>query len=111
MSKEKKLGEIIKHYLAELIVGEVDSPTFLITITRVECPSDLKLAKVFISVLPENFSGTALKNLRNKSSFLSKELKKRANLNKNPKLQWSIDNDLKRAFGIEEILEEIKREE
>lgn len=104
-------NESVKHYLAESIVGEVETPNFLITITRAECAPDFSVANVFISVLPENFSGTALKNLRKKSSLLSKILKNKLKLIKGPYLNWEIDEDLKRFIRIEETLEEIKREQ
>lgn len=104
-------NETVKHYLAEAIIGEVESPNFLITITRVECSPDFSVANIFVSILPENFSGTALKNLRKKSSLLSKVLKNRLKLIKGPYLNWEIDEDLKRAIKIEETLEEIKKEQ
>ncbi|MFA5644670.1 MAG: 30S ribosome-binding factor RbfA [Patescibacteria group bacterium] len=110
MAKIEQLNEIIKHTLAEIIIGEIESPNFLITISRVGCSPDLSLAKVFISVLPENFSGTALKKLRSKSSLLNKILKNKANLVRSPRLQWFIDEDLKKFSEIEETLEKIKAE-
>lgn len=104
-------NETVKHYLAEAIIGEVESPNFLITITRAECSPDFSVANIFVSILPENFSGTALKNLRKKSSLLSKVLKNKLKLIKGPYLNWEIDEDLKRAIKIEETLEEIKKEQ
>ncbi len=103
-------SEIVKKYLSEIITSEIESPNFLITISKVESSSNLSFAKVFLSILPENFSGTALKKLRNKSAFLSKSLKDKANLVKAPRLEWVIDEDLKRSSKIEETLELIKNE-
>ncbi len=111
MSKVNQLNKIIQHNLAEIIVGEIESPNFLITVSNVECSSDLSTAKIFISVLPSNFSGTALKKLRAKSGLMSGILKKKAYLVKSPYLEWLIDEDLKRASAIEETLEIISREE
>ena len=110
MFRENKLNEIIKKYLAEIIVGEVESPNFLITIVKVDCSADLFLAKVYISVLPENFSGTALKRLRSNSVLISKILKKKAALTKVPKLDWIIDEDSKRAEIIYREIEKIKED-
>ncbi|HPT08328.1 MAG TPA: 30S ribosome-binding factor RbfA [bacterium] len=111
MSKVDQLNRIIQHNLAEIIVGEIESPNFLITISKVECSSDLSKAKIFISVLPDKFSGTALKKLRAKSGFISGILKKKASLVKSPYLEWLIDEDLKRASAIEETLEIISQED
>lgn len=106
-----QINELAKHYLAEAIIGEVESPNFLITVTKVKCTSNFSMIKAFVSVLPENFSGTALKNLRKKSSLLSKILKNKFKLTKGPYLSWEIDEDLKRSLKIEETLEEIRSEQ
>lgn len=111
MSKVEQLNSIIKHGLAEVIIGEVATPNFLITISRVECSSDLSLAKVFVSVLPDNFSGTALKRLRSSSGILAKLLKDKTKIIKVPHLSWGIDENLKRAEKINETLEIIRSEE
>lgn len=110
MSKVLQLNEIIKHYLSEIIIGEIESPNFLITIIKVDSSPDLSLAKIYISVLPSNFSGTALKKLRSKSGLLVKILKNKARLTKNPRLEWSIDNDLKKMSQIDEIFDMIEKE-
>ena len=111
MSKADQVSRLIQHSLAEIIIGEIESPNFLITISRVKCSPDLFVADVFISVLPKNFSGTALKKMRAKSRLLAKILKDRAGLTKTPRLQFFIDEDLKKMDEIDEILEIIKHED
>lgn len=110
MSKAQQLDQIIKHYIAEIIISEIEAPNFLITISEVRCSSDLSHAKIFVSILPDNFSGTALKRLRGKSGHLSKILKSRANLVRVPKLLWSIDDGLKISSKIDEVFDEIEKE-
>lgn len=110
MSKANQLNEVIKHYLAEIIVSEIESPNFLITISDVKCSPDLSVAKVFISVLPENFFGTALKRLRSKTGHLSKLLKIKARLVRVPKIFWVVDDGFKIAGKLDEAFNEIERE-
>ncbi|PKM91068.1 ribosome-binding factor A [Candidatus Falkowbacteria bacterium HGW-Falkowbacteria-1] len=111
MAKADQLNEIIKSYLGEIITSEIESPNFLITISEVHCSSDLSTAKVFVSILPENFSGTALKRLRSKSGHLSKILKTKARLVRVPKLFWAIDASFKAVKKIGDIFEEIEKED
>ena len=110
MSKENQLGEVIKHYLAEIIVSEVEAPNFLITVSGVKCSPDLSVAKVFISILPENFSGTALKKLKSKTAHLSKLLRIKARLVRVPKIFWVIDDGLQIADKINKTFAEIEQE-
>lgn len=110
MLKADQMNEIIKHGLAEVMIGEVEAPNFLITITRVECSSDLSFAKIFISVLPDGLSGTALKRLRAKNGILAKLLKQKTRITKTPRFIWHIDEELKIANKINETLDQIRAE-
>lgn len=110
MHRSEQLNDIIKNGLAEVIIGEVESPNFLITISRVSCSSDLAVAKVFVSILPENFSGTALKKLRNKSGVLARLLKNKTKVIKVPRLVWFIDEDLKKIAEFDRAMDEIREE-
>jgi ribosome-binding factor A len=110
MSKSQQLNEIIKHYLAEIIGSEVEAPNFLITISEVRCSSDMSTAKIFVSVLPDNFSGTALKRLRARTGHLSKVLKERARLVRVPKIFWTIDDGFKIASKLDDAFKQIEEE-
>lgn len=110
MSKSQKLDEIIKHYLGEVIASEIESPNFLITISEVRCSTDLSTAKIFVSVLPENFAGTALKRLRSKSGHLASILKKKGDLVRVPKLFWLVDGSFKVVEKINKTFKEIENE-
>ncbi len=110
MSKGQ-INEAVQKILATALLGELESPGFLVTITAVKCAPDFSVAKILVSVLPDKFSGTALKNLRKKSKVLSEIIKKRFNLTKGPFLEWKIDDSLKRVSKIEDTLEKIKQGE
>ncbi len=110
MSRVEQFNDIIKNGLAEVIIGEVEAPNFLITVSRVDCSADLAIARVFVSILPENFSGTALKKLRNKSGVLVKLLKNKTKIIKVPRLIWLIDEDLKKMAEFDKTMEEIKED-
>lgn len=110
MSKSQKLDEIIKHYLGEVITSEIDVPNFLITISEVRCSTDLSTAKIFVSILPENFAGTALKRLRSKSGHLANILKKKANLVRVPRIVFLLDASFKVVEKINKTFDEIENE-
>lgn len=110
MSKAEQVNQVIKPLLGELIASEVETPDFLITVYNVKCAQDLSSAKVHVSILPEKFSGTALKRLRAKSGHLSKILKAKSGLNRVPKLFWYVDSSFKAVEKINNIFDEIERE-
>ena len=74
MSKGQ-INEAVQEILATALLRNL-SPLVLVTITAVKCAPDFSVAKISVSVLPDKFSGTALKNLRKKSKVLSEIIKK-----------------------------------
>jgi ribosome-binding factor A len=90
--------------LADLVNREGILPDGLITITRVKTSPDLRFAKVSVSVLPDNLAGTALKNLRQRSSLFSGILKKKLKLKFIPKFSWEFDPTEKEAAKIDDLM-------
>jgi ribosome-binding factor A len=108
----KKINELLKHELGGLISRELPFDEYgLITITGVKCSPDLKHAKVLVSVLPENQSGTALKGLRRSSSSFSGELKKKLNMKFIPRFNWQIDSLERHAADINNLIAKINEGE
>lgn len=110
MSKIERLNELILEELAAAVNREVGVPNALITITYVECSPDLKQAKIGFSVLPDNLTGTALRQLTSSTSQLVGILKARTRLRKMPHLIWEFDSTEREASKIEELIKEANRE-
>ncbi len=107
MSKIERINDLILEELATAVNQEVALENVLITITYVDCSSDLKQAKVGVSVLPDNLAGTALKQLTRATSQLVEILKKRTRLRKLPHLIWQFDNTEREADKIEKLIAEV----
>lgn len=103
-----RINELLRSEIAKIVLEDVSLPNGLITITQVKCSADLHEATVFISVLPESVSGTALKLLRAHSSLVSKKLKK-LNLKSIPRINWKIDSQERFAADLEKA--EVENEE
>lgn len=108
MSRIDQINELLRSELANLVNQEINIDNGLITICYVDCSRDLKNAKIGISVLPSNLSGTALKKLRKNSSQFCQILKKKLNLKNIPRFNWIIDDTENEATEIEELLDKIK---
>lgn len=111
MSRIDQINEVLRAELATLISRESPVMGGLITILRVKCSPDLRYAKIFISVLPEGMSGSALEGLRRNNSSYSGVLKKKLNLKFIPKFNWVIDQQERYAISIDKALGEIYQEE
>ena len=108
--RQRKINELIRHIVSEAILKEVEVPAnSLITITRVETTPDIKTSTVLISVLPDNYRGSALEILRKKNHILHLYLKKKLKTKFTPNLKFEIDNQEVFANEVEKILDELHK--
>ena len=104
-----KLNSLIKQQLSQIIAREIEFPTdSLVTITRVSTTPDIKIAKVYISVIPDKFRGSVLEILRKNQKQLHSLLKKQIKTKFTPNLKFLIDEQEIYASEIDKLLDEIK---
>lgn len=113
-----RLGRIDEEYRKELsqIIGyELKNPnvTGLISVTKVKVTSDLKFAKVYVSILNSKNIKDTLAGLKKSSGYIRSELAKRVNLRNTPELIFELDDSMEYGSRIDSILKEImpKKEE
>lgn len=102
-----RLNEQLRGELANLICKEILLDNGLITVSRVDCSADLKYAKIFVSVLPEKYAGTALNLLRKHSGIFCGILRNRLKIRQIPKFNWILDTTESKAAEIEETIKKI----
>jgi len=113
MSKRlQRINQLIKEEISQLILKEIDfAPDILVTITRVETTEDLLDTNVFVSVFPEDNASKARDFLNRKLSFLQREINKRLRMRPLPRLHFLAEKETAKAARIEEILEQLKKEQ
>ena len=113
MSRTAKLGEQIRQDVADLLAREVHDPGIgFLTVTRVRLTEDLQQARVFYTTLgsPDEAKRTA-RALERATPFLRRALGRRLRLRRVPELTFAIDEAVGHQARVEELLEQIKREE
>lgn len=96
-----RINEEIRKELSELVRSGIKDPRVsdtMISIVDVETTSDLKFAKVFISILDESKKADAIKGLNAASGYLRKEIARRINLRNTPQLIFKVDESI--AYGM-----------
>ena len=103
-----KLNQLIKQQLGQIIARDIEFPNeSMVTITRVDTTPDIKIAKIYISVIPENLRGSTLKILRKNTKSLHYNLRKQIKTKFTPNLQFQIDEQAVYATEIDKLLDEI----
>jgi ribosome-binding factor A len=117
-SRPVQIAEQVRQSISTMLSdGSIKDPrlhlgTAMVTITDVEMTSDLKLARVFLSVFPEDEKviKDILKGLRSASSEIKRELHDRLGLRYTPQLEFHFDASVATGARIETILREISDE-
>lgn len=112
--RTEKLNHFIQEEISELLQRHVKDPRLsgFVTVTGVSISSDLRYAKVFISIMGgEKEKGDAMEALANASGFLRKELGMRLRLRYNPELSFHRDNSIEQGAHILELISQVTSSE
>lgn len=86
--------EFWQENLAQIINEEVFLPGALITVNEISTDDIGREIKIWVSVLPEKFFGSALKGLRKKSKIISQRFQKKIKMHQIPHLSFAIDSSV-----------------
>jgi len=105
-----RLAEEIKKEVSDMLLQEIKDPRVgFVTVTGVEISSDLRTAKIYVSVLgsPEEQKAT-MEALWRAQGFIRGELGKRIRLRHTPEITFKLDTSIARGARVMELLHEIK---
>ena len=107
-----RINEEIQRELADLLRGLKDPRVqTLISITRVEATSDLRYAKVFVSVLEKDRGRDVLKGFKSAGGYLRRELGSRLQLRHTPELVFELDDSIERGAHISDLIGKLREKE
>ena len=108
-NRMNRVNEEFKRELSKIIDQDLKNPniTGLISVTKVKTSSDLKMARVYISILGSKSKKNTMEGLRKASGFIRTELAKRVNLRYTPELVFELDETMEYGAKIDSIIKEI----
>lgn len=107
----QRINQLLKEEISKILLKEIDFPKdILVTVTRVETSPDLRQAKIFISIIPDNQNSRIFPILKRNLSLFQKKIGQRLSIKVIPKINFLEEKETKTAARIEEILEELKKE-
>jgi ribosome-binding factor A len=106
--RQLKVGELIRHALAEIfsrgeIVDEVLARHSL-TVPEVRVTPDLKLATAYVLTLGGGEASEAVEHLNKHKRFLRGEVAKRISMKFMPELRFKVDTSFEASARIDELL-------
>ncbi len=106
-----RVNELLRHEISRLLTLQINDPrlTGVITITRVTTSSDLREARVFISVMGDSAAKqNALEGIRSAAAYLRRELRPRLTLRYTPFLRFDLDESMEEVEHILGIMDNIQ---
>lgn len=104
-----RLAEALKKEISDLLMHDIKDPRLgFVTITTVEVSPDLRLARVYASVLGDVDQQKATADVLNKvTGYIRSEIGKRIRLKYTPEIVFKLDNSIERGTRIIKLMEEV----
>jgi ribosome-binding factor A len=111
--RANRLAEEMKKEVSQILREEIKDPRVgFVSVTRVEVSSDLRYAKVFISVLgSQEERQEVARALKRAGGFIRSELARRIRLRFTPELTFKIDDSIEHGVRIANILDQVKNDD
>jgi ribosome-binding factor A len=108
--RPESIGRFIQQSMSELVQGKVKDPRLgFVTITGCRVSRDLKVARVFVSVMGDEDERTAsMETLKRAAPFLRHELAGQLSTRHTPELIFDYDDSLERGARVSKLLDELK---
>ena len=107
--RTERINDLLREEISSLLQREVKDPRLggLITITEVDVSPDLRVAKVFVSVLGSDQEKTnTFKALEAAAGFIQRELRHRLTIRRTPALSFLADTSMEQGARILDLLQQ-----
>jgi len=107
----EKVNALIQKELSKILFRDVDFPQgVLATITRCDSSPNLKEAKIYVSVMPDNKIDKVFEILNRRIYDIQQVLNRRLNMRPIPRIEFKKESKTQQAAQVEELLEDLKKE-
>jgi ribosome-binding factor A len=105
-----RVNQLIKEEISTLLQRELKDPRLgFITVTEVETSKDLRVAKVFVSVLGDDRQWAAsLAALTSARGFVRNWLRRNLDLRVTPEVDFRPDRSMEHAAKIQSLLKQVQ---
>lgn len=107
--RQKKIGSVLQRDLVEVLQNAATQGGMkgvLISVSKVKVTVDLSVAKVYLSIFPNDKAKTLIEGIKSNAPLIKHELSQRTRhqLRRMPSLQFYIDDSLEYIDQIEQSL-------
>ena len=109
----ERVNQLIKEEISAVLQRQIKDPRLgFVTVTEVDTTADLKLARVYVSVLgPEEQWAKSFKALESARGFVWNWLRKHLDLRVTPQLAFRPDRSMEHAAHIQSLLAALRSDD
>lgn len=106
--KIDRIASNMERQISYILANDIkDSNIKFVTVTDVKVTNDLSFAKVYFTILNEQYKDETLKALKNATGYIRHELADRIDIRHIPELSFVYDESIEYGKKIEEKLKDI----
>jgi ribosome-binding factor A len=107
--RSQRVSDLIREEVADIIMYRLKDPRIgFVTVTGVDMTDDLKLARVFVSILNEKDRVQTLEILNDAKPFFRSALGKRLKMKFTPVIEFRLDSSIEYGYKIDGLLKKIR---
>ena len=108
-SRIRRVDEAVRAVLSDAITQELKDPRVgFVTVTAVKTSTDLRHARVYVSILGDEEAREAgLAGLRSATGFLQRRVAREVRMKYTPEITFAYDDSVDRGLRINEILKDL----
>lgn len=107
--RSQRVSDLIREEVADIIMYRLKDPRIgFVTVTGAEMTADLKLARIFVSILKEEERDLTLEILNSSKNFIRSALGKRLRMKFIPEIEFRLDTSVEYGIKIDKLFREIK---
>ena len=109
--RAEKVASLLQREVAQTIQRDLSDPRLegLVSVTRVKVTDDLRQAMIFVSVLPHRHESKVIAALTDGTRHIQKLTQPRVALRTMPRLEFRLDETLKKQADVMAAIEEARR--
>lgn len=110
--RRERVAEALREEISALLSELKDPRVGFASVTRVEMSTDLRHARVYVSVLGDQARKKAtMEGLHSATGFIRSEVGRRVRLFRTPEIAFQLDESLEKGTRVLKLMEDVSREE
>jgi ribosome-binding factor A len=110
--RSQRVGDLVREEVADIIMTRLKDPRIgFVTVTGVDMSDDLKMARIFVSMLKPDERDQTLSILNDAKPFIRSALGKRLKMKFTPNVEFRLDTAIEYGSKIDSLLRKIKTED